>query len=131
MIAKLNNVFPEKEIPCDKKPALIEDKLFIIIPIDIAIVTEPINIYWEQYIEITAIKAVKTNPGRIFLNDFKNYFLLIFPQAILAGTAISIFFGYGLSFFDSFSIKSSFVICRPTLGLYFFSSKIVEEVNPL
>ena len=45
MIAKLNNVFSEKEIPCDKKPVLIEDKLFIIIPIAIAIVTEPINIY--------------------------------------------------------------------------------------
>ena len=130
MIAKLNNVFSEKEIPCDKKPVLIKDKLFIIIPIAIAIVTEPINIYWEKYIEIIAIAAVKTNPGRMFLNDFKNYFF-IFPQDILAGTAISNFFGYGLSFFDSFWIKSSFVIWRPTLGLYFFSSKIVEEVKPL
>ena len=58
----------------------------------------------------------------MFLNDFKNYFF-IFPQDILAGTAISNFFGYGLSFFDSFSIKSSFFICNPTLGLYFFPQK--------
>jgi hypothetical protein len=49
---------------------------------------------------------------------------------MLAGTAVSIFLGYGLLLFLSFSINSLLVIFTPTFGYYFFSSPIADSDFP-
>jgi len=89
MMAILNIVFSEKDIPSEKKVSDLR-KIFVKVnPIIIAHNLE-LNIkYFDIYIDIKAILNVKSMPGRIFLNVFNNYFSVIFPHNKFAGTAIS------------------------------------------